>query len=880
MSTGLNITIYDDSGQEQIVNDLKFNSGVIVTEEMQKGAPKIVTTMCDIKASDYGIIDIGLKQFDDDQSLEEKINSCVNRIYIYEQELKSAEYFLQTTYKTEYNRISADIKSYKDELAYGIASGELDTDEQEDLREEIARLEEELNDLEDERNFYINKSHTHPPLIEQYNNFLRDLRSYGEQKPIQTVESIGQQDEDEEIDLENIDINQAPGMALSRDVVNAVSQYLEATVQSLIAGGAANIMSQIGINQENLQLAQQILNLMDSSIFKIESILKFVPSNIHMVPSAKVAMSNICTSLKDMFDAMYLAVEEKYYETINDAITNLPTAQEALKDAQEALLTIAYNMIDEQCVKYTGYHLVELYYMCRDLIAKYKYWQQKRKEMKQLREQGYVDAGVSLEFDDKAIKEQLMEELSHVSDLIYNAFIIIQIRDAIDQIRELIRQFNNIDLTVLADGIDSLDDLINLLDEIGLNDDSAVLSLKDAIEKGINGFQNQFNGLANQLMLQGIASGANIASTAIGSAHLQANIGTTQAFQFSNNLDNFEITLTINVDPTLKKVRKNIMAALTKAEDNQGEKIFEANDVLAIISAIDKGYNEKKDQKIEIANMTFVIHFTIDGFNLPKTIPYDVYKQVEQALQQAEEKRQQDIENAMSNFELGVVTEEYTKDPTEAAKRPTIQLVHELYAILSEVFPLMKIFAELVSNYKINKAKVENHAQGNIFGMVKVLAKLNNLLKKCNTKDKNFYTIRSLQTYNYVSERIKRPQGDSPELELSLEETRTLQLYLKARSLNYSMIDLKKGTIVYIDHDSLNDQKKEMQAALDKANGYFGDDASLFVEYPNSKYEDGTTLGLDKVEIAGDDIYYSDSSLPIYASQIMWCYARDYDVSI
>ena len=145
MSTGLNITIYDDSGQEQIVNDLKFNSGVIVTKEMQKGAPKIVTTMCDIKASDYGIIDIGLKQFDDDQSLEEKINSCVNRIYIYEQELKSSETFLQRTYNTEFNRISADISSYKDELAYGIASGVLDTYEQEDLREEIARLEEELN---------------------------------------------------------------------------------------------------------------------------------------------------------------------------------------------------------------------------------------------------------------------------------------------------------------------------------------------------------------------------------------------------------------------------------------------------------------------------------------------------------------------------------------------------------------------------------------------------------------------------------------------------------------------------------------------------------------------------------------------------------------
>ena len=101
-----------------------------------------------------------------------------------------------------------------------------------------------------------------------------------------------------------------------------------------------------------------------------------------MMPSAKVAMSNICTSLKDMFDAMYISLEQQYYETINDAITNLPSIQEMLKDAQDALLNIALNMIDEQCVKYTGYHIVELYFMCRDLIAKYKYWQQKRKEMK------------------------------------------------------------------------------------------------------------------------------------------------------------------------------------------------------------------------------------------------------------------------------------------------------------------------------------------------------------------------------------------------------------------------------------------------------------------------------------------------------------------
>lgn len=879
MSQGLHITIYDESGQKQIINDLRTKSGTIVTKEMEKGAPKVITTISDIKASNYEIIDIGLPQFDDSKTLEDKISECRSRIEFYENKLSIANNYIPKN-NVKINDIKNQIKIYQDELAYGIASGSMSQDEQDDIKYDIEELKDKLDSTEKNIQQYTSYTKTHPILIDKYNKFLNDLVTYGNQKTVQKIESIGKQDDDDEVDLENLDINQAPGMALSRDVVNAVSQYLEATVQSLIASGAAGIMGKIGVNEDNLQLAHQILNLMDSSIFKIQSILKFVPSNIHMVPSAKIAMSSICTSLKDMFDAIYMSVEQKYYETINDAITNLPSAQEALKDAQELLINLATNMIDEQCVKYTGFHLVELYYKCSGLIAKYKQWQRQKKETQQLREQGYIDAGSSIEFDHEAIKSQLMEELSKASDLIYNAFMILQIRDAIMSIKELIRQFNNIDLTVLADGINSLDDLMMLLDEIGLNDDSAILSLKDSIEFGINNFQNQFNGLMNQLAIQGVASGITMANTIKNSSKTQFNIGTTQAFSFSNNLDNFELILNIYENPTIKKVRKNIISALTHATNNQGDNIFHANDILTIAQLLDKGNTERKDQKIDIANITFIIHFELDGYNLPESMPYDTYEAMQKQIKEEEEKQRKDQEDAIHTFELGVITEEYTKDPTEAAKRPTIALVHELYAILSEIFPLMKIFAELVSNYKINKAKVENNAQGNIFGMIKVLAKLNNLFKKCNTKNKNFFTIRSLQLYHYVTEHIKQTKDDSPELQLSLEETRTLQLYLKASSLNYEAINIKFETILYIDYDSINEQKNEMQKALDKANGYFGDDASLFVKYPNSKYEDGTTLGLDKVEIAGDEVFYSDSSLPIYGSQIMKCYSRDYDVSI
>ena len=39
-------------------------------------------------------------------------------------------------------------------------------------------------------------------------------------------------------------------------------------------------------------------------------------------------------------------------------------------------------MINEQCIKYTGYTLPELYYMCSDDIHKYKAWKEARKEQK------------------------------------------------------------------------------------------------------------------------------------------------------------------------------------------------------------------------------------------------------------------------------------------------------------------------------------------------------------------------------------------------------------------------------------------------------------------------------------------------------------------
>ena len=85
-------------------------------------------------------------------------------------------------------------------------------------------------------------------------------------------------------------------------------------------------------------------------------------------------------------------------------------------------------------------------------------------------------------------------------------------------------------------------------------------------------------------------------------------------------------------------------------------------------------------------------------------------------------------------------------------------------------------------------------------------------------------------------------------------------------NLDYRSLNTNNNTTLYIDTESLNKQREERDSMLEDLNQFFGEDSSLFVSYPKTDYNDGTTLGLDKVEIAGNLVYYSNSSLPMIGS--------------
>lgn len=888
MATILDIDLTNSPGNSyDFFSNKKMSAGTVETEDMKKGQHKTTVEMVDINAYDYGIIDVGIVQFDDTLPYAKKVETAKLRIEYYKTELKDAESWVNAL-QTEINKVNSELTEYQDQYEEAKKQdphSALTTN----LKQIVKNYKEQLNDLNTEFSKYKKITQTHPKLIKAYTNFYNDLTKYGEKKAITKVDEFGNVEEAEQVDLDNLDINQAPGMAISGAITDAVTQYLEVTIQSLIAGGASNLMNNLGINQETLGMAQSILNLMDSTLFNITGIIKMFPKNIQMVPSAKIAMSSICTSLKDMYYAIYTDLENQYYETINDAITNLPTMQEALKDAQVLLMNTIWTMINEQCIKYTGYTLPELYYMCSDYIHKYKAWKEARKEQKRRKKEqeeqeketgiqhssgGTVSSKINVDVDPDIIKQSLMDELSRASDLIYNSFIIIQIKDSIDEIKMLISQFNNVDLDVLSDGIDSFEDFMDMLVEMGLDSDGAVISLEKAIQDGINQFSGNLTSLQNQIEAQAISSGLHIAADIASNTTISAEIKAEHLYDFTNDLNTFTMTLNIYADPTTKKAKKQLTKVLSNAHQKDGTKIFDSSSVLSIINAIDEGYVMRKDQTIELLEFTFKIHFELDGFNKTLNEQINAIDEANRIAQEAAKKKE--AEEAISKFELGIVEEEYTGDPTKATKRPTFQLVHELFSILKEIFPQLKVILKLIRNYKINKAKVEANSSGNLLGMVKVIAAINKLFKKANKSKTNFYTVRSLKLYDYITNSITSI-GTNVEINIGIPDTRKLYLYLKNTKSNYEIIKQNLPTILYIDQDAITEQRNAMKKDLDKAGNYF-DDASLFVQYPDSKYQDGTLLGLDKVEDADTEIYYSDSSLPLYGSQILRCYGKDYDL--
>ena len=119
-----------------------------------------------------------------------------------------------------------------------------------------------------------------------------------------------------------------------------------------------------------------------------------------------------------------------------------------------------------------------------------------------------LDVELDFELDEEGLKRQLDDWLLAQRDAIYNAFAVAQILDAVEQLKGLFKTLTNTSIESLADGMNSLEDVIELLDELGLGDDNTAIDLSLIPSLNINDIYASLNSLKDSFNVESMVSDA------------------------------------------------------------------------------------------------------------------------------------------------------------------------------------------------------------------------------------------------------------------------------------------------------------------------------------------------------------------------------------
>lgn len=102
---------------------------------------------------------------------------------------------------------------------------------------------------------------------------------------------------------------------------------------------------------------------------------------------------------------------------------------------------------------------------------------------------------IDIDLDIEHIKGLVYEWLQQQNDALFNSYLIVLVRDTIMETKEVFQKLTNCDIQSVADTINSLDDLMNLLEELGCADDTLAISLTDAVKSSVNLVSSSINSL-------------------------------------------------------------------------------------------------------------------------------------------------------------------------------------------------------------------------------------------------------------------------------------------------------------------------------------------------------------------------------------------------
>lgn len=157
--------------------------------------------------------------------------------------------------------------------------------------------------------------------------------------------------------------------------------------------------------------------------------------------------------------------------------------------------------------------------------------------------------------------------------------------DAVKTVQEAVKQMTDIRLESLASDINSMQDLMDMLEDIGLGDDSTAVDLSLIPALGINDIVASFNSFKEQLNDSGVQLAGQLGRVVASSADIRANVSQTRMYEITTDKDSQTITVTYFTNPTQPKVSKKVYKALSSAKNSQNRSLFQLSECKSIQDA-------------------------------------------------------------------------------------------------------------------------------------------------------------------------------------------------------------------------------------------------------------------------------------------------------
>lgn len=161
------------------------------------------------------------------------------------------------------------------------------------------------------------------------------------------------------------------------------------------------------------------------------------------------------------------------------------------------------------------------------------------------------------------LKAKMKAWMNSLNDGIYNGFLVFQVLDTVKQLKEVIATVTDVSLESLAYNMETLEDVIAMLDEMGLGDDSTAIDLSMIPALNLNAIYASFNSLKDQAK-DALVDAAKVAATSV---DVNGSVSTSKTYEITTDKESMTITVAYYVDPTKKSVSKKVYNAFSKAQD-------------------------------------------------------------------------------------------------------------------------------------------------------------------------------------------------------------------------------------------------------------------------------------------------------------------------